>query len=393
MAGPLRGVRVVEMRGLGPAPFAGMVLSDLGADVIQIDRPGSGMVGPAPRFDLMNRGRRSISVDLKAPGATELVLALLERADVLLEGFRPGVMERLGLGPQVCLGRNPGLVYGRMTGWGQSGPLADRAGHDINYIGLTGVLDAIGRADTAPTPPLSLVGDFGGGGLLLVVGVLAALHHRRESGVGQVVDATITDGASLLAVFLHGMLAEGSWLPRRGANITDTGAPFYDTYATSDGSHVAVGAIEPQFWANLVRSLELPPEWLEHQNDRAQWPAMKLRLAEVFLTRTRAAWCDLLAGVDACVTPVLSVSEAHADPALAARNSFVLVDGIRQPAPAPRFGRTPAEVAGPPSRPGAHTEEVLRELGLAAPEIRDLIERGVVAVSTSRPPTTSARSD
>jgi alpha-methylacyl-CoA racemase len=367
MPGPLDGLRVIEMRGLGPAPFAGMVLSDLGADVVQIDRPGTAMFGPAPRFDLMNRGRRSLSVDLKDSGATELVLDLIRRADVVLEGFRPGVMERMGLGPDVCLARNPGLIYGRMTGWGQDGPRAQQAGHDINYIGLTGVLDAIGRTGEPPTPPLSLVGDFGGGGMLLVVGVLAALHHRRATGSGQVVDAAITDGASLLAVFLHGMLAEGSWSPERGVNITDTGAPFYETYETSDGAHMAVGSIEPKFWAAVVTAMGLPQEWIRGQYDRPSWPAMKQRLTAEFATRTRAEWTKLFADLDACVTPVLSVAEAYADPALAARESFVTVDGLRQPAPAPRFSTTPCRIAGAPAAASVSAEDLLREWPTSAP--------------------------
>jgi alpha-methylacyl-CoA racemase len=375
---PLAGLRVVEMRSLGPGPFAGMVLSDLGASVVQIDRVAGSQVGPSPRFDLMNRGRRSLALDLKKPGAAEVVLRLVQDADILIEGYRPGVMERLGLGPDTCLERNPRLVYGRMTGWGQSGPWANRVGHDINYIGMTGALHAMGRPDSPPAPPLSLIGDFGGGAMLLVVGLLAALQHRNRTGHGQVVDAAITDGTSLLSVTLHGMLAEGSWTANRGDNLIDSGAPFYDTYATSDGRYIAVGAIEPQFWAALVLALDLPAEWLECQHDRSRWPEMKRTLSELFAARTRDELVGELGHLDACVSPVLTVKEATESPVLGARNSFIIVDGIAQPAPAPRFSRTPGYVQGPPPAPGEHGPLVLTDAGYSDDAIAGMLADGTV---------------
>jgi alpha-methylacyl-CoA racemase len=382
--GPLAGLRVVEMRSLGPGPFAGMMLSDLGATVIQIDRVAGTQVGPSAPFDLMNRGRQSLALDLKKPGAAEVALRFIEHADILIEGYRPGVMERLGLGPDVCLGRNPRLLYGRMTGWGQRGPWANRVGHDINYIGMTGVLHAMGRPDSPPAPPLSLVGDFGGGAMLLLVGLLAALQHRNRTGVGQVVDAAITDGTSVMAMSLHGLLAEGTWTPNRGDNVIDSGAPFYDTYETADGGYVAVGAIEPQFWAALVQALQLPAEWLSCQHDRSRWPEMKRRLAELFSRRTRDDLVADLGHLDACVTPVLTVREATESPVLQARDSFVTVDGIVQPAPAPRLSATPGRIQGPPPAPGDQGYQLLAGVGYRDEEIADMRAEGVVALQGER---------
>ncbi|EHB59247.1 Alpha-methylacyl-CoA racemase [Mycolicibacterium rhodesiae JS60] len=384
-SGPLAGLQVVEMRSLGPGPFAGMMLSDLGATVIQIDRPAGGhVVGPSAPFDLMNRGRQSLALDLKQPGAAEVALRFIERADILIEGYRPGVMERLGLGPDVCLEHNPRLLYGRMTGWGQDGPWANRVGHDINYIGVTGVLHAMGRPESPPAPPLSLVGDFGGGAMLLVVGLLAALQHRAHTGVGQVVDAAITDGTSAMAMSLHGMLAEGTWTRNRGDNVIDSGAPFYDTYATADGGYIAVGAIEPQFWAALVQALRLPVDWLSCQNDRSRWPEMKQRLAELFSSRTRDDLVADLGHLDACVTPVFTVREATQSPVLQARDSFVTIDGVVQPAPAPRFSATPGRVQGPPPTPGGQGYELLKGVGYSNDEIADLQAAGLAVLHRER---------
>lgn len=384
ITGPLTGLRVVEMRSLGPGPFAGMVLSDLGASVIQIDRIGGSRIGPKSRYDLMNRGRRSVAINLKASGAATVVLRLVEQADILIEGYRPGVMERLGLGPEVCMKTNPRLIYGRMTGWGQSGPRAALPGHDINYIGVTGALHAMGRPESPPPPPLSLVGDFGGGAMLLLVGLLAALEHRNRTGQGQVVDAAITDGTSLLSVVLHGLLAEGSWTSHRGDNVIDSGAPYYDTYATSDGAFIAVGAIEPQFWAALVHGLDLPTEWLAWQNDKSRWAEMKEVLRQTFAARTREDLITSLGHLGACVSPVLTVIEALADPALRARDSFVSVDGIPQPAPAPRFSATPGAVQGPPPTPGEHWEAVLTEAGYTDDDIAGLLAEGTLVLPNAK---------
>ena len=338
MTGPLSGVRVVELAGIGPGPFCAMMLADLGADVVRIGRPG----GEADALDVTSRNRCSIELDLRADGGAEQALALIAHADLLIEGFRPGVMERLGLGPEVCLSRNPRLVYGRMTGWGQTGPLARAAGHDINYIAITGALHALGRPEHPPSPPLNLVGDFGGGGMLLAVGLLAALHEVAASGRGQVVDAAMTDGTSLLSAFIHGLKAQGRWTNQRGENLLDGGAHFYDTYACADGRFVAIGAIEPQFYAELRHRCGIDDPLFDEQGDVTRWPLLKLRLADIFRTRTRDEWCALLEGSDACFAPVLDLDEAPAHPHNRARQTFVSVDGIVQPAPAPRFSRTPA---------------------------------------------------
>jgi alpha-methylacyl-CoA racemase len=358
-AGPLRGLRVVELAGLGPAPFAAMLLADLGADVVRVDRAGVASPLPGdPRSDLLNRGKRSIIVDLKHPRGPDLVLDLAERADVLLEGYRPGVVERLGVGPDAALRRNPRLVYGRMTGWGQDGPLAASAGHDVNYVALTGALHAIGRAGGPPQVPLNLLGDFGGGALYLVVGVLAALR----SGRGQVVDAAIVDGAAHLTTMAYGMLAAGTWRDSRGENLLDSGAPFYDVYATADGRYVAVGALEPKFYAELLRLLGLDgdPD-LPDRLDVARWPELRRRFAEAFARRTRDEWTEIFEGTDACVAPVLSLAEAPEHPHLAARGTFTRADGVVQPAAAPRFSATPAAPGGPPPAPGEHTAEILTD--------------------------------
>ncbi|MEV0884179.1 CaiB/BaiF CoA-transferase family protein [Streptomyces microflavus] len=356
--GPLTGVRVVELAGIGPGPFAAMLLADLGADVVRVDRPGGPALGIDPAYDITNRNKRSVLVDLKDESGAGRVLDLVERADILIEGYRPGVAERLGVGPGACLARTPKLVYGRMTGWGQDGPLAERAGHDIAYLALTGTLSMIGRPDEPPVVPANLVGDYAGGSLYLVVGVLAALQHARTpGGSGQVVDAAIVDGAAHLASMIHGMLAAGSWQDRRGANLLDGGCPFYGTYATSDGGHMAVGPLEGQFYAEFAGLLGIadafPDRW-----DLARWDELRAAVAERFLTRTRAEWTEVFDGTDACVAPVLSLREAPHHPHLAARSTFVEHSGITQPAPAPRFSATPGSVRSGPARPGADTEAV-----------------------------------
>ena len=379
--GPLRGLRVVELAGLGPAPFAGMVLADLGADVIRVDR-ASLVTGAPPdtaRLDILGRGRRSIGVDLKHAGGVEVVLRLVESADALIEGFRPGVAERLGVGPDACRARNPRLVYGRMTGWGQDGPLADDAGHDITYAAVAGALAHIGRAGQPPTPPLNLVADFGGGGMFLALGVVAALLARQHTGEGQVVDAAMVDGVALLMAPFFGASASGFWTDERGTNLLDSGAPFYDAYECADGNYVAVGAIEPQFYAALLAGLELDPASLPEQNDRSHWPAMKARFAELFATRARDDWVERFAGTDACVAPVLTMREAASDDHIAQRETIVAVDGVTQPAPAPRFSDTPASLGVPPAVAGQHTDVVLTELGYGAGEIDELRGAGAVA--------------
>ncbi len=354
MAGPLHGLRIVEMVGLGPAPFCAMVLADLGAEVIRIDRPrtpGTGATAhvlPAdPRFDLMARGRPTLALDLKRPAAVDDLLAIVDRADAVIEGFRPGTMERLGLGPDACLARNPRLVYGRMTGWGQDGPLAQAAGHDLNYIAVTGALHAIGPREAKPVVPLNYIGDFGGGAMLLAVGVLAALLEAKGSGRGQVVDAAMTDGAALLSTMMYGFAANGWWNTERGTNLLDGGAPFYDTYRCADGKFVAIAAIEPQFYATLRERCGLDDAAFDGQMDPSRWPEQKAKLAALFATRPRDAWCAMLEGSDACFAPVLDWNEAPVHPHNVARGTFVTVDGVRQPAPAPRFSRTPAAALRP----------------------------------------------
>jgi len=359
-SGPLAGLRVLEFAGLGPAPFACMLLSDMGADVITIDRPARRL---GDRSDITGRGRTVVLTDLKDPGSREEVLGLLARADVLVEGFRPGVMERLGLGPDEALRRNPRLVYGRMTGWGQHGPLAQAAGHDINYIALTGALHAIGPAGGAPVPPLNLVGDYGGGSLYLVVGILAALLESQRSGQGQVVDAAIVDGVNSLMSLFATSAMRGTFREERGTNALDGGAPYYGSYATADGRHVCIGPIEPQFFAELCERLGVDPALRDAQHDRARWPALRAEFERLFRTRGRDEWTALFDGSDACVAPVLALSEAPAHPHHGAREAFVDVEGVRQPAPAPRFSRTPSRVQGPAAREATPAARVLARWG------------------------------
>ncbi len=377
-SGPLQGVRVVELGGIGPGPFAGMMLSDLGAEVVRIDRPGSDGV----RLAALERGRRSVVLDLRKPEGVAAALQLVQRADVLIEGFRPGVTERLGLGPDDCWQRNPALVYGRMTGWGQDGPWAQTAGHDIGYIAVTGALHAIGRAGGPPQVPLNVVGDFGGGGMYLVTGVLAALLEARTSGRGQVVDAAIIDGAASLMTAMYGMLAAGGWRDERGVNLLDTGTPFYEVYETADGGYMAVGALEPKFYAEFVSLLGLGPDSTGQPADRddpAGWPALRERIAAAFKARTRDEWAAVFDGSDACVAPVLSMHEAPSHPQLAARATFVDVDGTRVPAPAPRFSRTPSAVQGSPAPVGGHTRATLTEWGVS--DVDSLLESGIAVQS------------
>ena len=378
MAGPLAGVRVLELAGIGPGPFCGMMLADLGADVIRIDRPGgnqSAFLG----HEVLFRSRRTLAVDLKHPDGVEAVLSLIETADGLIEGFRPGVMERLGLGPDAALARNPKLVYGRMTGWGQDGPYAPTAGHDINYIALAGALDPIGRRGEAPVPPLNLVGDFGGGGMLLAYGLVCGLLNAQRTGEGQVVDAAMVDGAAVLTTMFHAFRAMGIWQDERGTNMLDTGAHYYDVYATADGKYVSIGSIEPQFYKELLRLTGLEGVELPWQNDRGEWPAMKERLAEIFKTKTRDEWCEVMEGTDVCFAPVLSLGEAPLHPHNVHRGTFIELDGAVQPAPAPRFSGTPVSVQRPPSHAGQHTDEVLAEWGLDTDRIAKLREAGAIA--------------
>lgn len=355
MAGSLEGLRVVEFAGLGPAPFCCMMLADHGADVLRITRPvPDGRNVPIDPADVLARGRRTLALDLRQSEGVEAALELIEQADVLVEGFRPGVMERLGLGPDICLERNPTLVYGRMTGWGQYGPLAQAAGHDINYVAISGALHAIGRPGDAPVPPLNLVGDFGGGGMALAFGLMAALLEARRSGRGQVIDAAMTDGTALLSAMIFGMKSTGGWSNQRGENLLDGGAPFYDTYVCADGKYVAIGAIEPQFYAELLSRCGIEDPLFDAQMEATRWPLLKLRLADVFRTRTRAEWCALLEGSDACFAPVLDWDEAPAHPHNLARGAFVSLEGVTQPAAAPRFSRTPAPRPRPQAAVALH---------------------------------------
>jgi alpha-methylacyl-CoA racemase len=373
----LTGIRVVELAGLGPGPYACMLLAELGAEVIKVDRPGGGAsVTPADQ-EALHRSRPSVAVDLKKPEGRDVLLRLVESADVLVEGLRPGVTERLGLGPQDCLARNPRLVYARMTGWGQDGPFASTAGHDINYLSLTGALHAIGTADR-PVPPLNLGADFGGGSMFLLVGILSALIERTSSGQGQVVDAAMVDGASSLITMMYGMLAAGRWVDRRESNLLDGGAPFYTTYPCADGGHLAVGAIEPQFYAQLLDGLGLTGQVPGGQHDHEHWPAQRRLIGERIATRTRDEWAATFAGTDACVTPVLGLTEAAAHPHMAARGTFFDAGGTPQPGPAPRFSRTPAAVRGVPRRVGEDTIEALGAWGFSREELTKLLEAGAV---------------
>lgn len=380
--GPLSHLTVIEFAGLGPAPFAGMMLADQGARVIRIDRParrvpqGGGLDAMTARHsDVLARGRESISLDLKQPEAREVVFRLLDRADVLIEGFRPGVMESLGLGPDLCLRRRPSLVYGRVTGWGQTGPMAKAAGHDINYVALSGALHSTGRHGAPPTPAPGLIGDFGGGGMLLAFGVLSAVLEARHSGLGQVIDASITEGSALLASLLYGWRSSGLWNAQAGTNNGDSGAHFYDAYACSDGKYISVGAIEPQFYALLREKCGFTDPAFDRQWDPSQWPALKERVAAIFRQKTRAQWCGLLEGSDVCFAPVLDLDEAPQHPHNVARGAFAVVNGVTQPAPAPRFSRTPAAPCQPVREAAADTRSLLTELGYAEPEIHALLER------------------
>jgi len=381
MPGPLDGVKIIEFAGIGPGPFCAMMLADMGAEVIRVDRAQNVMGGDpdAPPADVLNRGRRSIGVDLKNPDGVETVLTLLESADALIEGFRPGVMERLGLGPDVVLARNPKLVYGRMTGWGQDGPYAPTAGHDINYIALAGALEPIGRRGQAPVPPLNLVGDFGGGGMLLAFGLVCGILSARTTGEGQVIDAAMVDGAAVLTTMFHAFRAMGMWNDERGTNMLDTGAHFYDVYETADGKYVSIGSIEPQFYAELLRLTGLEGEELPWQHDRNEWPALKERLAAIFKTKTRDEWCQIMEGTDVCFAPVLSLAEAPQHPHNVHRETFIEVAGVVQPAPAPRFSGTPTETPAPPAHAGQHTDEVLTEWGFAPEQIAELRDKGAIA--------------
>jgi len=380
MTGSLARIRVLELTAIGPVPFAGALLADFGADVVRIDRkpvPGQEPEKP-PQLDFYNRNKRSLALDLKQPAAVQALLQMVSRADVLLEGYRPGVAERLGLGPEVCLAKNPRLVYGRMTGWGQDGPLAQEAGHDINYLALTGALHCIGGPGRPPAPPLNLVADLGGGAMYLVAGVLAALLEARDSARGQVVDAAMVDGVSNLMSAFQAYRQQGLWTANRGENIVDGGAPYFATYATSDGKHVAVGAIEPHFYANLLAVLELNTTQLPEQNDRSAWPAMRDRFAAVFRQHTRAQWEQAFAGREACFAPVLDIDEAWAHPHMRARGTFAEFDGVRHPFPAPRFSRTPGELRRRAPAPGQHSLEVLEQWGVAAADVASLRASGAV---------------
>ncbi|MFE7443414.1 CaiB/BaiF CoA transferase family protein [Streptomyces chartreusis] len=358
--GPLTGVRVVELAGIGPGPFAAMLLADLGADVVRVDRPGGTGLAINTEYDITNRNKRSVIIDLKSPDGPAHVLGLAAGADILIEGYRPGVAERLGVGPEACHARNPALVYGRMTGWGQDGPLAERAGHDIAYIAVTGTLGMIGNPDEPPAVPANLVGDYAGGSLYLVVGVLAALHHARATGAGQVVDAAIVDGTSHLSAMIHGMLAAGGWQDRRGANLLDGGCPYYGTYETADGQYMAVGALEPQFYDEFLRLLGVE-DFASARKDFSRWGELRDAVAARFKSRTRDEWTAVFEGSDACVAPVLSLREAPRHPHLAARGTFTDHGGITQPAPAPRFSATPTAVRTGPAQPGADTADVARD--------------------------------
>jgi len=377
--GPLEGFTVIEIAGIGPGPFAAMMLADMGANVIRVDRLTQSGLGitRSSRQNVLNRGRRSIAVDLKAPEGVALVLRLVEKADALLEGFRPGVTERLGIGPDVCLDRNPKLVYGRMTGWGQTGSLAKVAGHDINYIALSGALHAIGGADTGPIAPLNLVGDFGGGGMLLASGVLAALLQASRSGKGQIIDAAMVEGAALLMSSIYGLHGSGQWSDERGHNILDGGAHNYRTYETSDNKWIAVGSLEDKFHKLLFELSGLDEE-IPAQRAPEDWPRLIEKLTAIFKTKTRDQWCEIMEGTDICFAPVLSMAEAPNHPHNSERGAFIEIEGIIQPAPAPRFSATPTSVQRPPSNIGEHTEEILSELGLPETEVKALLSSGIV---------------
>jgi alpha-methylacyl-CoA racemase len=385
--GTLSGYKIIEFAGIGPAPMCAMLLADMGADVLRIDRAEDAALGISmdAKFSLLSRGRKSVAIDLKRREGVEAAMKLIEKADALLEGFRPKVMERLGLGPDECLKRNPKLIYGRMTGWGQEGPLAHAAGHDINYIALSGVLASIGRKGQAPVPPLNLIGDFGGGGLYLALGVVAALLEAQKSGKGQVVDAAMVDGAASLLTAVFGMHASGMWSEKRGENILDTGAHFYDVYETSDGEYVSIGSIEAKFYKELLQLSGFEGQEMPRQMDRKAWPDLKEKFAALFKTKPRAEWCKIMEGSDICFAPVLSMAEAPGHPHNQLRGTFVEVGGVVQPGPAPRFSRTPSKIQRPPAKPGEHTEEALREWGFSAAELEKLRGAGAIGVRKRTP--------
>lgn len=375
--GPLEGVKIIEVGGIGPGPFCGMMLSDMGADIVRIERKG-GLSLSEPKYDILTRNRRSVFIDLRKPQGVATALKIIEQVDALQEGFRPGVMEKLGLGPDVCLKRNPKLVYGRMTGWGQEGPLAKAAGHDINYISMSGALHAIGRKGEKPVPPLNLVGDFGGGGMMLAFGMACALFESQKTGQGQVVDAAMVDGSAALMSIIYGLKAAGLWMDRCGINLLDSGAHFYDTYETADGKYISIGSIEPQFYALLLELAEIEDPEFENQLDFTRWPDLKIKLEALFKTKTRDAWCAIMEGTDICFAPVLSLDEAPEHPHNQARKTFVEMEGVLQPAPAPRFSRTPPEIKTAPPVPGQDTQRVLEDFGLTLDEIEDLKQSEVI---------------
>ena len=375
--GPLKGLKIIEMAGIGPGPFCGMVLADLGAEIIRVDRASA--IGTGSKQEPSNRGKKSIAVDLKAKEGVEVVLKLVETADAIFEGFRPGVMERLGIGPEVCMARNNRIVFGRMTGWGQEGPLANAAGHDINYISLSGALAAIGRPGSPPVPPLNLIGDFGGGGMLLALGLVAALLESKESKKGQVVDAAMTDGSALLMTMIYSMQSSGMWKTTMGSNLLDGGSHFYDTYECEDGKFISIGSIEPQFYALLCQIAELDEKVFSKQMSRDLWPEQKEEIKKIFLKKTRDEWCELMEGTDVCFAPVLDMTEAPQHPHNKERKTFIDLEGVTQPAPAPRFSRTEPEVVSSPSIVGEHTNEVLSSIGLSEEDISTLKTSGAVA--------------
>jgi alpha-methylacyl-CoA racemase len=376
--GPLEGIKILEVGGIGPAPFCAQMLSDMGADILRVERVGQprGMV--EAKYDVWHRGRRSIAIDLKKSEGAEALLKLVERGEILLEGFRPGVMEKLGLGPDECLKRNPRLIYGRMTGWGQEGPLAHAAGHDINYISLSGALHAMGRPGQAPAPPLNLIGDLGGGGMLLAFGVVCALLESKKSGKGQVVDTAMVDGSAILMGFFYGARAAGFWADEHGTNLLDGGAHFYDTYETADGKWISVGSIEPQFYSLLLQHTGVDDPDFQYQMDRSRWPEFKEKIAAIFKKKRRDEWCAIMEGTDVCFAPVLSFEEAINHPHNVARRTFIEVDGVVQPAPAPRFSRTHPEIRGRAPEPGEHTESALRDWGFSKKELESLRSAGAI---------------
>lgn len=370
--GPLKGMKIVEFGGIGPGPFCAMMLADMGANIVRIDKKSATGSAEDPKYTILHRGRRSIAINLKKPEGVETALRLIEQSEALLEGFRPGVMERLGLSPDNCLQRNPKLVYGRMTGWGQEGPLAHAAGHDINYISLSGALHAIGRPGEKPIPPLNLIGDFGGGGMLLAFGIICGVYEAQKSGQGQVVDAAMVDGSAALMAMFYGMYANGFWTDKAGTNLLDGGAHFYDTYETSDGKWVSVGALEPQFYSLLLKQVGIEDPEFKEQMEITKWPQFKERLTAIFKTKTRQEWCEIMEGTDVCFAPVLSMAEAVKHPHNQARNVFVEVEGVVQPAPTPRFSRSQPKVQCPPPHVGEHSVSALKDWGFTSADIAEL---------------------